>query len=105
MKRTTNYFKVLVFALVIALAFVFVGCGEKESSPKLSDKERKDFVNEIGGASETFTGATSKEVYQTKEDAAKAFIAEEVVGNGNGIDPNDAVAILKYCAGYEIELK
>lgn len=80
MKRTTNYFKVLVFALVIALAFVFVGCGEKESSPKLSDKERNDFVNEIGGASETFTGATSKEVYQTKEDAAKAFIAEEVVG-------------------------
>lgn len=80
MKRTTNYFKVLVFALVIALAFVFVGCGEKESGPKLSDKERNDFVNEIGGASETFTGATSKEVYETKEAAAEAFIAEEVVG-------------------------
>lgn len=80
MKRITNYFKVLVFALVIALAFVFVGCGGKESGNKLSDKDRKDFVNEIGGASETFTGATSKEVYQTKEDAAEAFIAKEVVG-------------------------
>ncbi|MBQ3020564.1 MAG: hypothetical protein IJD77_08280 [Clostridia bacterium] len=69
-----------VFACVMAfgLTFAAVGCGGGGS--KSEAKKEKDFISEIGGTSETYTGAVSAEIYETATAAATAYVTEEIVG-------------------------
>ena len=69
-----------VFACVMAfgLTFAAVGCGGGGS--KSEAKKEKDFISEIGGTSETYTGAVSAETYETATAAATAYVTEEIVG-------------------------
>ena len=41
---------------------------------------RQDFIEGIGGVSETYEGAVSEEVFETANEAAEAYVATEVVG-------------------------
>ena len=59
------------------------GSGNGGGNGGKNDKAPSDLINKVGGASETFEGALSEEVYSSAEDAATAYIAEEVVGNGD----------------------
>lgn len=89
----------LVLVLSVALLFV-VGCGDDKSGnnndggEQLTGKAqeaaegRNDFINEIGGVSDTFAGAVSTESYDTAEAAAEDFVTKEVVG--------DNVAVIDY---------
>lgn len=61
-----------VAALIIALVLIFTLKDNKNLT-------RNKFINEIGGVSETFIGAVSKE-YPTSTDAAEGFVEKEVVG-------------------------
>ena len=81
--------KILSLVLAILLlvsATCLVGCGGSSNSngstnkPAEKDAQAEALVSEIGGASETFVGALSKETYASAEEAAKAYVAEEVVG-------------------------
>ena len=53
---------------------------EKTSSKVDADDGRNDFIDSIGGVSETFKGAVSEDSYSTPERAAEAFVYTEVVG-------------------------
>ena len=79
----------LVLSMVFALALM-AGCSEpekeKEEEEEVKDlgaEGRQDFIDGIGGVSETYKGAVSEEEYETADAAAEAFVAEEVVGNAD----------------------
>lgn len=76
-----KYFKVLFLVLFLALSFVFVGCGGNDT--ELSDKERNDFIKELGGASETFKGAISDVAFISKEDTVNAYLNTEIAGESS----------------------
>ena len=44
------------------------------------DPDRNSFIDSIGGVSETFKGAISENTYSTANDAATAFVNEELAG-------------------------
>ena len=68
-----------VFACVMAfgLTFAAVGCGGGQSEAK----KEENFIKEIGGVSETFTGVVSTESYETANAAATAYVETEIVGS------------------------
>lgn len=77
--------------LLLASATCLVGCfggalettgsgSENNGKPSEKDEAVNSMIEEIGGASETFVGALSEETYSSAEEAAHAYIAEEVVG-------------------------
>ena len=81
--------KILSLVLAILLlvsATSLVGCGGDSNSngstnkPAEKDAQAEALVSEIGGASETFVGTLSEEKYASAEEAAQAYVAEEVVG-------------------------
>ena len=81
--------KILSLVLAILLlvsATCLVGCGGDSNSngstnkPAEKDAQAEALVSEIGGASETFVGTLSEEKYASAEEAAQAYVAEEVVG-------------------------
>jgi hypothetical protein len=74
-----KYFKVLFLVLFLALSFVFVGCGGNDT--ELSDKERNNFIEEIGGASETFIGEISDMAFTSKDAAVNGFLSLEITGH------------------------
>ena len=51
-----------------------------EQDGKNGSEGRNEFIEGIGGVSETFTGTVSDESYASAEEAAAAFVAEEVAG-------------------------
>ena len=72
----------MAFSLVFASGCIgdkipfLSGCFGKDSEAK----KEADFIDSIGGVSETYTGAVSEQSYENAEVAAKAFVEEEVVG-------------------------
>ncbi len=57
---------------------------ESLSSEELAEREEQNkFIAGIGGVSETYTGGVSVESYPTKEEAAAAYVENEVVGEKN----------------------
>ena len=64
------------FALVMSamLCVGAAGCFKKSEKQK-----EKDFINTLGGVSETFDGAVSTQSYPTATEAAQAFVQQEVV--------------------------
>lgn len=69
-----------IFSLVMILCtlavFVLTSCGSSIIS-------QDEMINQLGGVSETFEGALSEETYETAEEAATAFVEEEIVGKSN----------------------
>lgn len=68
-----------VFACVMAfgLTFAAAGCGKAGESEA---KKEENFIADIGGVSETFTGVASAESYETAHAAAYAYVETEIVG-------------------------
>lgn len=102
MKKTFLFKKLLPLLLaLLMLTAAVTGCGAKNnggttegtttpepSTPAenpLDDPERAAFADEIGGVSETFKGAVSKEAYNTSVEAAEAFVSIEVAGEKDDI--------------------
>ncbi len=85
-----------LFCLLLVLSMTFVllvatGCSKKDDEgkgngnggggSKLDASEgRQDFIDGIGGVSDTYAGAVSEETFETANDAAEAYVAAEVVG-------------------------
>ncbi|MBO5411784.1 MAG: hypothetical protein J6A38_01710 [Clostridia bacterium] len=79
----TNKTKLLtkVFACTMAIGLVFAtGCSK---GGKSESQLHEDFINEIGGVSETYVGAVSETSYATAQEAATAYVAEEIVGSAD----------------------
>lgn len=81
----------LVVLIGLAIASIFllwgfngglVGGGEADAPLTQEDKERNEFIDSLGGVSETFEGVLSHNSYYSPEEAAQAFVTEELVGNG-----------------------
>ena len=85
-----------IFCLLLVLSMTFVllvatGCSKKDDDgkgngnggggSKLDASEgRQDFIDGIGGVSDTYAGAVSEETFETANAAAEAYVATEVVG-------------------------
>ena len=94
MKRT-NFSRLLSLLLVLVMAFTLVfmtACGKDDEDKDdntggnsiNAETGRQEFIDSIGGVSDTYTGAVSDETFETKEDAAEAYVSNEVVGTGKG---------------------
>lgn len=70
----------LALMMVVALMLSVTSCGGGESGGVDPDAGREDFIASLGGVSETFKGSVSTVEYDTAEEAASAFVVEEVIG-------------------------
>lgn len=70
----------LALMMVVALMLSVTSCGGGESGGVDPDAGREDFIASLGGVSETFKGSVSAVEYDTAEEAASAFVVEEVIG-------------------------
>ena len=78
--------KFMMKLMVLSLAFIFVfaiGCGGGSGE----NAKHNDFIDTIGGVSETYKGEFSEQEFETKEDAAEAYVMQQVVGS------NDATVV------------
>ncbi len=98
---------VLMLALCMLSTSLFTACGGDEEgdtessveSSTVDSKEeddkaaegRDEFIDSLGGVSDTFEGAVSEESYDTAEDAASAYVSNEVAGKSN-IEEVEAVS-------------
>ncbi|MBQ3505364.1 MAG: hypothetical protein IJA89_01170 [Clostridia bacterium] len=76
-----------VLALSMALTFAFAGCSDSKGTGTGGNAKENQlhnsFIDEIGGVSETYKGAISSNSYNSAEEAAEAFVSEEVAGDSN----------------------
>lgn len=73
-KESLNKLLKTVFTLMIAILFIFtVSCKE-------DDTNDDPFIKELNGVSETFKGAVSTETFSTSQEAAEAFVYDELAG-------------------------
>ncbi len=73
--------KLLFVITILSLTFVMaisVGCGKKKT--KSESQIHNDFIEEIGGVSETYVGEVSEAEYQDATTAATACLQEQIVG-------------------------
>lgn len=84
MKRTfrKSLSMLLALTMIVAVMLSATACGGGGGESGGIDPEagRGDFIESLGGVSETFAGAVSEEGYDTAEDAATAYVAEEIAG-------------------------
>lgn len=96
MSKTLKRLLSLMLALIMVFSlFLAVGCSKDKDDDDDDDDDaggnknaaigRDDFISDIGGVSETFAGAVSKESYVTREEAAQAFVSTEVVGEKEAV--------------------
>lgn len=91
MKRLISV--LLVLALFLTMAVSFTACKKKDKNEEPQTEEaggrlngvdaeegRAEFIESIGGASETYRGAVSEQSFATAQDAAKSYVQTEVVG-------------------------
>ncbi len=69
----------LVLSMIASILFT-TGCNTKDDDYQEKDPVRNEFIEGIGGVSETFKGSVSELSYSSAEDAAKAFVTEELSG-------------------------
>ena len=90
MKRTIPK-SFLTLLLVFSMIFTFLaltGCGKKDEDedegnkgPSVNAEEgRQEFIDSIGGTSDTYTGSVSEEAYESKDEAALAYVNKEIIG-------------------------
>ena len=88
MKRVLSFLLAIIMLMTLVLSATACGSskGEKDDDdgktkkPKDKNPERNEFIDSIGGVSETFEGAVSSEAYSSPVSAAKAFVYEEIAG-------------------------
>lgn len=85
----------MLLVLMLSLSLVFaISCGDGddddgEGNPPADDggvnaeEGRDEFIDNLGGVSETYEGAVSTTSYDTAEAAAEDYVAVEVVGTSN----------------------
>lgn len=74
----------LILAMLLTFSLLISACSKKKDSEKASDNaERNEFIDDIGGVSETFKGSVSQESFSDPDDAAEAFVSEELAGDGS----------------------
>lgn len=93
MKRIISL--LLVLCMCMALTFAFTSCGslsdllsslagdEEEGDGEYKEKndpERNEFIDGIGGVSETYEGAVSEDYFSSAEEAAEAYVEMEIAG-------------------------
>ena len=91
-KRSLPYIIISLLSIAIIVAAWFVvpmmfnnGAATNEAGGAFNpatDKGDTDFINSLGGVSETYVGAVSDHTYYSVYDAAYGYIDNEVVGNG-----------------------
>ncbi len=92
MKHILKKTALLTLALLTVLTLLLAtACGDSKDdtpAPTQPTEQRKDgsigrseFIDEIGGVSETYTGSVSEESYVSANDAAEAFVIYELAGN------------------------
>lgn len=91
-KRSLPYIIISLLSIAIIVAAWFVvpmmfnnGAATNEAGGAFNpatDKGDTDFINSLGGVSETYVGAVSNHTYYSSYDAAYGYIDNEVVGNG-----------------------
>lgn len=77
---------ILSLAIIVAAWFIvptmFENDKGNDNSPTV-DNGDANFINSLGGVSETYVGAVSTESYSSVEKAAKAYINNEIAGKAN----------------------
>ena len=76
-KAKKMLFKCLTLAMATTLALGATGCSLFEKS---ETKKEEEFIQALGGVSETYKGEVSSSSYSNKESAAQAYVREQVVG-------------------------
>ncbi|MBO5261824.1 MAG: hypothetical protein J6B45_02140 [Clostridia bacterium] len=96
--KKSKFFRILVLMLAFCLlaTSLFTACGnkdkdddddeeeEEEEGDKENDKAaegRDEFIDEIGGVSDTYVGSVSDETYVYAEEAASAYVEFELAGD------------------------
>lgn len=79
MKTTFKKVISLLMVLCTVCTFVLTSCGGS-SSGIIGQNE---MIDQLGGVSETFEGAISEESYESAEEAATAYVEEEIAGNSS----------------------
>ena len=105
--------KLLALLLALVMAFSLVACNKDDDDDDCRHKDkdddgycdkcdeemeeeedeeddkaaegRDDFIDDLGGVSETFEGAVSAEEYDDPEKAAIAYVTEEITGNTEAV--------------------
>ena len=81
----------LLAMLMVFAAMMMVACkqekedddDDKKTEGSKNDPERNEFIEGLGGVSETYVGAISEDSYASAEDAAEAYVAEEIAGESD----------------------
>ena len=93
MKRVSSL--LLVLALFLTMAISFSACKKEKKNEDKAPEEtgklsgvnaeigRAEFINGIGGTSETYRGAVSEQSYASAQEAAQNYVYQEVVGSQN----------------------
>ena len=74
---------ILALMMIVAVMLSATACGGGGGNGDPDDKGsagRSDFIDSLGGVSDTFKGAVSEESYESALEAAAAFVEEEVAG-------------------------
>lgn len=97
MKRIISM--LLILALCLSMAVSFSACKKKdkekddqateEPTGKLkgvdAEEGRADFIQSIGGTSETYVGAVSEESYASAQEAAQNYVYQEIAGSQDAV--------------------
>ncbi|MBQ7923667.1 MAG: hypothetical protein IJ329_00015 [Clostridia bacterium] len=89
MRKSNAMKKLLAGALALSTALsigLMAACGDDNGTPTREEQENathNEFIEEIGGVSETYKGAVSETTYSSADAAATAYVEEEVVGDAN----------------------
>lgn len=90
--QTTKRFLALLLALCMCFTLVLMtSCGGSDEQNNNANSDdtgsgvdasigRDEFISDIGGVSDTYEGTVSEESYNTADEAARAYISEEVIG-------------------------
>ena len=99
--------KILSLTLVVLMiltAVLATGCAEDDKKDKKSKGGKLDgsvgrdaFIESIGGVSETYIGGLSNESYGSADEAAEAFVVNEVIGSNtasvSGVSPKQTLTV------------
>ena len=93
MKTTFKKIVSLAMVLCTVCALVLTSCGGSNSDGNdKAEAGRSDFIESLGGVSETFKGSVSLESYESADDAINAYVDNEVAGKNGTVQNVDAVS-------------
>ena len=91
-KRILPYLIITLVSVAIIVASIFVvpamfnqggQAGGPGGDKPVTDQGDPDFINSLGGVSDTFAGAISEYTYSSVEDAARAYVENELASDSN----------------------